>query len=121
MWNGIGWYGFIGPTTSTTDISLHAPKQILQKENPKSLKVSLCDRAGKIVPGLGPTNKAKLDAEDGVQRGSCCKAKAQALESTEGSRGTLFEKAELLRPKDPQECTLHYINEHMASIHSTIN
>ena len=22
MWNGIGWYGFIGPTTSTTDISL---------------------------------------------------------------------------------------------------
>ena len=23
MWNGIGWYGFIGPTTSTTDISLH--------------------------------------------------------------------------------------------------
>ena len=24
MWNGIGWYGFIGPTTSTTDISLVA-------------------------------------------------------------------------------------------------
>ena len=23
MWNGIGWYGFIGPTTSTTDISLY--------------------------------------------------------------------------------------------------
>ena len=23
MWNGIGWYGLIGPTTSTTDISLH--------------------------------------------------------------------------------------------------
>ena len=22
MWNGIGWYGFIGPTTSTTDVSL---------------------------------------------------------------------------------------------------
>ena len=22
MLNGIGWYGFIGPTTSTTDISL---------------------------------------------------------------------------------------------------
>ena len=22
MWNGIGWYGFIGLTTSTTDISL---------------------------------------------------------------------------------------------------
>ena len=22
LWNGIGWYGFIGPTTSTTDISL---------------------------------------------------------------------------------------------------
>ena len=22
MWNGIGWYGFIGPTTSTADISL---------------------------------------------------------------------------------------------------
>ena len=22
MWNGIGWYEFIGPTTSTTDISL---------------------------------------------------------------------------------------------------
>ena len=22
MWNGIGWYGFIGPTTSTPDISL---------------------------------------------------------------------------------------------------
>ena len=22
MWNGTGWYGFIGPTTSTTDISL---------------------------------------------------------------------------------------------------
>ena len=22
MWNGIGWYGFIGPTTSTTHISL---------------------------------------------------------------------------------------------------
>ena len=21
-WNGIGWYGFIGPTTSSTDISL---------------------------------------------------------------------------------------------------
>ena len=25
MWNGIGWYGFIGPTTSTTDISLFGP------------------------------------------------------------------------------------------------
>ena len=24
MWNGIGWYGFIGHTTSTTDISLLA-------------------------------------------------------------------------------------------------
>ena len=22
MWNGIGWYEFIGPTTSTTEISL---------------------------------------------------------------------------------------------------
>ena len=22
MWNAIGWYGFIDPTTSTTDISL---------------------------------------------------------------------------------------------------
>ena len=22
MWDGIGWYGFIGPATSTTDISL---------------------------------------------------------------------------------------------------
>ena len=22
MWNGIGWYGFIGPITSTSDISL---------------------------------------------------------------------------------------------------
>ena len=21
MWNGLGWYGFIGPTTSTTDIT----------------------------------------------------------------------------------------------------
>ena len=25
MWNGIGWYGFIGPTTSTTDIGLANP------------------------------------------------------------------------------------------------
>ena len=24
MWNGIGWYGFIGPSTSTTDISLNS-------------------------------------------------------------------------------------------------
>ena len=22
MWNGIGWFGFIGPTTSATDICL---------------------------------------------------------------------------------------------------
>ena len=27
-WNGIGWYGFIGPTTSTTDISLPVAMQI---------------------------------------------------------------------------------------------
>ena len=26
MWNGIGWYGFIGPTRSTTDISLWYPR-----------------------------------------------------------------------------------------------
>ena len=25
MWNGIGWYGFIGPATSTTDISILLP------------------------------------------------------------------------------------------------
>ena len=30
MWNGIGWYGFIGPTTSTTDISLKCLLQTLQ-------------------------------------------------------------------------------------------
>ena len=29
MWNGIGWYGFIGPTTSTTDISLGIFKLLL--------------------------------------------------------------------------------------------
>ena len=29
MWNGIGWYGFIGPTTSTTDISLVQPLRVL--------------------------------------------------------------------------------------------
>ena len=23
MWNGIGWYEFIGPTTSATDIRLY--------------------------------------------------------------------------------------------------
>ena len=28
MWNGIGWYGFIGPTTSTTDISLGLPRSL---------------------------------------------------------------------------------------------
>ena len=30
MWNGIGWYGFIGPTTSTTDISLHVRVSIMK-------------------------------------------------------------------------------------------
>ena len=29
MWNGIGWYGFIGPTTSTTDISLARTQHLL--------------------------------------------------------------------------------------------
>ena len=30
MWNGIGWYGFIGPTTPTTEISL-CSYELLQK------------------------------------------------------------------------------------------
>ena len=28
MWNGIGWYGFIGPITSTTDISLDSDEPV---------------------------------------------------------------------------------------------
>ena len=31
MWNGIGWYGFIGPTTSMTDISLAEEKKVFER------------------------------------------------------------------------------------------
>ena len=32
MWNGIGWYRFIGPTASTTDISLLRPLNNLKTD-----------------------------------------------------------------------------------------
>ena len=35
MWNGIGWYGFIGPTTSTTDISLAILAELTSLRNSK--------------------------------------------------------------------------------------
>ena len=40
MWNGIGWYGFIGPTTSTTDMSVIAvPLQKCDFETLDRIKV----------------------------------------------------------------------------------
>ena len=42
MWNGIGWYGFIGPTTSTTDISLVFFQYKILEESIMSHKSSLC-------------------------------------------------------------------------------
>ena len=47
MWNGIGWYGFIGViTTSTTDISLgiHVLATFLSRLSP----VSIWEKAGSI-------------------------------------------------------------------------
>ena len=44
MWNGIGWYGFIGPTTSTTDISL--------RENMKKIFLSGTTRPSAFIFGM---------------------------------------------------------------------
>ena len=43
MWNGIGWYGFIGViTTSTTDISLGPNKRIFFLELVQQIINTLC-------------------------------------------------------------------------------
>ena len=73
MWNGIGWYGFIGPTISTTDISLTTSADDIFRcfffLGALRVKLQLLlyhftnfnQTSQKMIPGRPSTNTAKMN------------------------------------------------------------